>query len=76
MRHYIHIGPPLLLEEYQLCYVIIPRIRTIRACLICPTVLHEFIEYLDYSGDRPYDNYQPTVLCISHTRTGTIEPEN
>lgn len=67
-RHYVHIGHGELFETCYQCDVILPRNRAARDCITCRTALNDFIEYLQYSNDRPYDCDEPTVLMISTIR--------
>lgn len=71
-RHYVHIGHGELFETCQACDAVLPRNRISNDCLTCRIALTDFIEYLQFSRDRPYDCDEPTILMIAVTRNTRV----
>lgn len=69
IRHYVHIGHGELLETCRECSLVLPHTRSADHCVVCRMCLSNFTEYLHYSGDRPFDSDEPTIIAVSENRT-------
>jgi len=66
-RHYFHIGYEEHFEICSLCNVIIPLSRPYFECYTFRLLRDDFADYLQRTGDDPYDSADSTVITISQT---------
>jgi len=64
MRHGIHIGPNEQYVECSICSRVLSEYGPVPVCIICPGYLHRFLRQLEHTGDRSYDNSEPTIIAI------------
>lgn len=66
VRHYVSIGGAATFETCSECGTDNSITRPAHGCDLCRNSITSFADYLENSGDTPYNDLQPTVLSIVH----------
>lgn len=60
--------------ECSSCYVILSEFRLVTICNDCSDIFDQFLEYLEESGEHPFNNSEPTLIAVSQVRSEHAPP--